>query len=58
MEQVLDKQISVNTICVVPCQLRKKPNCPCSLICAFENGCPVYYSDEHDNPIVQKDSYI
>lgn len=38
---------------VVPCQLKKKPNCPCSMICAFKNGCPVYYVDEHNNPLIR-----
>lgn len=43
---------------IIPCQLGKKPNCPCSLICAFENNCPVYYVNEHNGPIFKKDNYI
>ena len=39
---------------VIPCQLEKLSNRPCSMICALTYGCPVMSIDSHDTPIVKK----
>lgn len=37
-----------------PCQLKKLSSRPCSLLCAFENKCPVVFIDSHDFPVVRR----
>lgn len=39
---------------MIPCQLGKVSNRPCTMMCAFEHGCPVMYIDSHDFPIVRR----
>ncbi len=38
----------------IPCQLGKLSFRHCTLMCAFENDCPVFNIDSHDMPLVRK----
>lgn len=40
-----------------PCQLKKihgSGRIACSMMCAFEHECPVFYIDSHDMPIIKR----
>lgn len=59
MKNIVVTHEIVNENQVEPCQLHKVSNRPCSIICAFENKYPVYYVDEHEQPLILgKDNYI
>lgn len=38
----------------IPCQLGIVSNRPCSILCAFEHGCPVFNLDSHDLPLIKR----
>jgi hypothetical protein len=38
-----------------PCQLKKiwgSAKVSCSFDCAFDHDCPIYYCDEHEQPVI------